>query len=111
MSETTIEQIGELLDDLDFPAAKQEIVDHARRRGARPDADRALSALPRADYRNRAEVLASVPKDPAPERDAAERAYQQRHHRKPGLAEHMREAERPPVEEELDRRGRHRGRP
>ncbi|HEX2313879.1 MAG TPA: DUF2795 domain-containing protein [Thermomonospora sp.] len=96
-------QIKELLNDLDFPAAKDRILDHARRRGARPDAARALSALPPADYDNVQEVLRSVPLDPAPDRSETERAGQRRHAR-PGLAEHERVGgEPPPVERELRR--------
>jgi hypothetical protein len=116
------DDIKKLLSDLDFPASKEEIVDHAHRHspgsadstgtsdgrgntggGGRDDAVRALSALPPGDYANLTEVLRSVPRQPAPERDESERAYQRRHHRKPGLAEHMREAELPPVKEELRR--------
>jgi hypothetical protein len=117
------DEIKNLLNDLDFPASKEEIVDHAHHRssevadgtgttsddrdntggGGRDDAVRALSALPPGDYANLPEVLRSVPTQPVPERDESERAYQRRHHRKPGLAEHMREAELPPVKEELRR--------
>ncbi|MFB4314209.1 DUF2795 domain-containing protein [Actinomadura sp. 21ATH] len=96
-------QIEELLGDLDFPASKQEIVEHAHRDGAGTDAERALAGLPLGDYDNLQQVLRSVDVDPDPGRSPAERDYQRTHHNKPGLAEHMRETERPPIEEELRR--------
>jgi hypothetical protein len=96
-------EIGELLGDLAFPASKQEIVQHVHDRRPGTDAERALAALPLGDYGNVREVLRSVPTDPVPGRSAAERNYQRTHHNKPGLAEHMRESEMPPVEEELHR--------
>jgi hypothetical protein len=102
------DRIKDLLSDLDFPASKEQIVNHARQRGADPETDKGLSALPLGDYSNLEEVLRSVPVDPAPSRTEAERVYQHRHHRKSRLAEHMRPAERPPVEDELHRDPRNR---
>lgn len=98
---TSTDPIKVALSSLDYPASKQQIVEHARRHGATPPAERALSALPLATYRNLGEVLSSVTVEPAPERSEAERVYQHRHHRKSGLAEHMRESRLPPVEEAL----------
>ncbi|MBA9004936.1 MULTISPECIES: DUF2795 domain-containing protein [Thermomonospora] len=94
--------IEELLNDLDFPAGKEEIVEHARRRGAAPDAAQALSALPPAEYDSMAEVLRSVPLDPAPDRSETERTAQRQRPRQ-GLAEHERPGRTPPIEEELRR--------
>jgi hypothetical protein len=96
-------KIKEALNDLDFPASKEEIVEHARSRGVRRDADQALSALPPAEYANLQEVLRSVPLDPAPDRSETERA-EQRRHGKSGLAEHERAGRVPPVQDELRRR-------
>lgn len=98
---TNTDEIEDLLGDLSFPASKERIVEHARRHGASEEAEKALRALPLGEYANVKEVLRSVPVDPAPDRSESERVYQQRHHRKSGLAEHMRTAARPPVEEEL----------
>ncbi|HEY9390468.1 MAG TPA: DUF2795 domain-containing protein [Mycobacteriales bacterium] len=98
---TSTDPIKDALSSLDYPASKQRIVEHARRHGALPEAERALSALPLATYRNLAEVLRSVTVEPAPERSESERVYAHRHHRRPGLAEHMRETRLPPVEEAL----------
>jgi hypothetical protein len=101
MRATSPDEIKEVLSDLDFPASKEEIVEHARRGAAGTEAERALRALPVGEYASVKEVQRSVPLDPDPDRSEAERAYQRRHHQKSGLAEHMREAELPPVEEEL----------
>ena len=98
---TSTDPIRVALSSIDYPASKQAIVEHARRHGATPEAERALSALPLATYGNLAEVLRSVTVEPAPERSESERVYQHRHHRKAGLAEHMRESRLPPVEEAL----------
>jgi hypothetical protein len=96
-------RIEELLGDLAFPATKERIVEHVHARSPRTDAERALAALPLGTYGSVAEVMRSVPVEPDTGRSAAERDYQRRHHNKPGLAEHMRDTERPPVEEELHR--------
>lgn len=62
-------EIKDLLSDLDFPASKQQIVEHTRGRGGPGTAaERALAALPLGDYANRGEVLRSVPSDPGPPR-------------------------------------------
>ncbi|MFD0855219.1 DUF2795 domain-containing protein [Actinomadura adrarensis] len=96
-------EIKHLLGDLAFPASKQEIVEHADRGGLKTDTERALAALPLGDYDSLNEVLRSVSTDPDPGRSAAERNYQRTHHKKQGLAEHMRESERTPIEDELHR--------
>ncbi|TDD72169.1 DUF2795 domain-containing protein [Actinomadura rubrisoli] len=96
-------QVEEVLSDLGFPASKQAIVEHAHRTRPGTRAERALAALPLGTYASAAEVLRSIPIEPDPERSPSERDYQRRHHDKPGLAEHMRDTERPPVEDELRR--------
>jgi hypothetical protein len=96
------DEIRSVLNDLDFPASKEQVVEHARHVSTLGNhARRALAALPPGEYGNVGEVLRSVPADPAPGRTASERAAQQRQHRKPLLAEHMRDRDLPPVEEEL----------
>ncbi|WP_019632078.1 DUF2795 domain-containing protein [Actinomadura atramentaria] len=94
-------QIKGVLDDMDFPAAKDDLVAHARERGADEPQLKALRALPLGDYDNLAEVLRSVPVDPAPDRSGTVRAEQERFHRHPDLAEHERMAEPGPIEREL----------
>jgi hypothetical protein len=96
------DEIRSVLNDLDFPASKEQVVEHARRRiTPGGGAERALAALPLGEYANVGEVLRSVPADPAPGRTDSERMAEHRQHRKPLLAEHMRDRELPPVEEEL----------
>jgi hypothetical protein len=61
MTMKTFMEIQELLDDLDFPAEKEQIVAHALERGAfASPAVRALRALPLSTYRNMSEVRSSV---------------------------------------------------
>ena len=104
-----LDEIRVALDDLGFPASKEQIVEHASGRdGRRSDAARALAAMPPGDYANLTEVLRSVPAQPSPELSETERVYQHRHHRHADLAENMRETQLPPVEEEL-RRGQQNG--
>lgn len=50
------------LNDLDFPADQDSIVDHATSSGADDSVVRALRSLPVADYANVSEVLRSVPR-------------------------------------------------
>jgi hypothetical protein len=96
------DEIRSVLNDLDFPASKEQVVEHARQRVAPGgSAERALAALPLGEYANMGEVLRSVPADPAPGRTEAERVISHRQHRKPHLGEHMRDHVLPPVEEEL----------
>jgi hypothetical protein len=71
MSHDTFSEVQTLLQDLDFPADKDAIVEHARQRGGAPDSDavRALRAMPLATYRNMSEIRSSVdlPPDETPE--------------------------------------------
>ena len=71
MSQNTFAEVQTLLQDLDFPADKDAIVEHARQRGGAPDSDavRALRAMPLATYRNMSEIRSSVdlPPDETPE--------------------------------------------
>ena len=62
MSDDTFSDVQDLLDDLDFPADKAAIVEHAERRGAAHDsaAVRALRGMPLATYRNMSEIRSSV---------------------------------------------------
>jgi hypothetical protein len=49
------------LNDLDFPASKQQIVEHVERRGGSDPVLRAVRALPLADYSNVDEVKRGMP--------------------------------------------------
>lgn len=96
-------EIEELLGDLAFPASKQEIVEHAHNRGTGDGGGARVVVPALGTYGNVAEVVRSVPLEPDPGRSPAEQDYQRRHHSRPGLAEHMRDSRRPPVQDELRR--------
>jgi hypothetical protein len=60
MAGVTLEDVFEPLNDLDYPAAKQDVVRHAESRGASEEVLRALRALPLGDYASRDELARSV---------------------------------------------------
>ena len=60
MTGVTLEDVFAPLNDLDYPAAKEDIVRHAESRGAPEDVLRALGALPLGDYASRSELARSV---------------------------------------------------
>jgi hypothetical protein len=60
MADVTLEQVFEPLNDLDYPASKEDVVRHAEQRGASEDVLRALRALPLGDYASRAELTRSL---------------------------------------------------
>jgi hypothetical protein len=60
MAGVTLEDVFEPLEDLDYPAVKEDVVRHAESRGATYDVLRALRALPLGEYASRAELARSV---------------------------------------------------
>ena len=52
--------VFDALVDLDYPASKEAVVDHAERRGAPEAVVRVLRALPLGDYASREELGRSV---------------------------------------------------
>ncbi|NSC24938.1 DUF2795 domain-containing protein [Streptomyces albus subsp. chlorinus] len=100
---TTVEEILSALDDVDFPADKDTLVRAAS--GASDEVRAALRAIPPEEYANREEVARSVRVDPDSDLDRSpgQRAEQARRGGRPGQSQHLREAPKPPVEEELDR--------
>ncbi len=60
MADVTLEDVFEPLNDLDYPASKQDVVRHAESRGATEDVLRVLRALPLGDYASRAELTRSL---------------------------------------------------
>jgi hypothetical protein len=91
MADSEFAAVRRALEDLDFPATKDQIVRHAEGRGD-DRAVRLLRALPLATYRNIAEIRSSVPLDPATEdgQTAADKAVQARSEHSPRIAEHLR---------------------
>jgi hypothetical protein len=60
MADVSLDEVFEPLNDLDYPASKEDVVRHAESRGASDDVLRALRALPLGDYASRAELTRSV---------------------------------------------------
>ena len=87
----TPDQILRYLADVDYPAGKEVLVAAAEQAGAPEAVVRSLRAIPPVEYRNRAEVMRSVPVDPGAGRSASRAAEQARTRDPSGVAEHMRE--------------------
>jgi hypothetical protein len=92
MDATGWTDVRETLNDLDFPATKEQIVAHAERTGAPPASLRLLRGLPLESYRNIAEIRSSVPIDPAADdRQTTDlKARQSRSSHDERIAEHLR---------------------
>jgi hypothetical protein len=89
--ELTPDQVKRYLADVDYPADKEALVAAAERAGAPEAVVRGLRAIPPVEYSNDAEVVRSVPLDPAPGRSASRAAEQARTRAPAGVAEHMRD--------------------
>ncbi len=63
-TEAVWDRVQEALNDLDFPAAKDDIVAHAQERGGDGDVLKMLRAIPVDTYRNISELRSSVRLDP-----------------------------------------------
>ena len=87
----TPDDVLRYLGDVDYPAGKEVLVAAAERAGAPEAVVRSLRAIPPVEYRNRAEVMRSVPVDPGAGRSASRAAEQALTRAPGGLAEHMRE--------------------
>jgi Protein of unknown function (DUF2795) len=87
VASTTPSQLRQCLNDVDFPANKQDLLDAADRNGCDDDTIRALRGIPPETYNNAAQVSASV--TIADDRDIqnGDKAAARRSHTKPGLAE------------------------
>ncbi|MEE1938693.1 DUF2795 domain-containing protein [Streptomyces sp. TRM 70361] len=105
MAHTDVQEILGTLKDVDFPAGKDDLLRAARTGGASEEALKALRGIPPDRYANRDEVARSVRVDPDSDlgHSAAQRAQQARKGGKPGLSQHLRDADKPPVQDELDR--------
>lgn len=98
-----IDRVEELLIDVDYPADKDALVAEAERHGGDDDAIRTLRALPPVDYRNRAEVLRSIDINAAENagKTASDTARQRLDDAHPGVADHMRDVEASPIQQEV----------
>jgi len=86
---TDVEAVMSALDDIDFPASKQEIVQHAEQRGADEDVLKGVRALPLATYHNDDEIRRSLPVEP--EMSPSEKATKARNKSHSHVAEHLRQ--------------------
>jgi Protein of unknown function (DUF2795) len=98
MSDARWGDVAEALNDLDFPATKDDVVEHARRRGAPDPVQRLLRGLPWETYANMSEIRRAGPPDPAVDEglSASERAAKARGRHHPHgrrVAEHIRDVE------------------
>ncbi|MGW8379009.1 DUF2795 domain-containing protein [Streptomyces sp. ODS28] len=104
MAHTTVQEVLKAVTDASFPAGKEELMKAAQEAHAPPQVMDALREMPPEQYENKNEVARSVRVDPdsdAPHSDA-QRAKQAAQHGKTGMAEQLRDASKPPVQEELD---------
>jgi Protein of unknown function (DUF2795) len=85
--------VRKALEDVDFPASKEQLVEHTQQRGADPVAMRLLKGLPPEIYSYMSEVRRSVPLDPAADdgQTPARKAEQARSPHSRHIAEHLRE--------------------
>lgn len=105
MADTDVQEILHAVRDVDFPADKDELIAEARTAGASGEVVKALRGIPPEEYANRDEVARSVavPPDTDLGHSPAQRAEQHRKGGRPGQSELLRDADRPPVEDELER--------
>lgn len=103
---TTSSRLRNCLNDVDYPADKDALLEAAARNGCDDETARALRAIPPETYANLSEVLASVTlgDDDLTE---AEKAEAHRVHTKPGLAQSAKDVSpvNPIVEEVGENRG------
>lgn len=87
VASTTPSQLRQCLNDVDFPANKQDLLSAAERNGCDDETLRALRGVPPETYDNVAQVAASV--TIADDRDVSDRdkAAARRTHTRPGRAE------------------------
>lgn len=85
------------LNDVDFPAGKDNLVAHAAHRTDREEVVRLLRALPPGTYENIGEVRRSVRIDPAAAegQTASQKVDQIRSHHSRQIAEHLRDTDQP----------------
>ncbi|MBA8825740.1 hypothetical protein FHX42_003106 [Saccharopolyspora lacisalsi] len=95
--------LEESLLEVDFPAGKEDLVEHARNNGADESTIHALRAMPPAEYANLTEVERSVWLDKGAEegQSDSEKAQQDRQDTGSGLAEHQTRTPNNPIVEEL----------
>jgi hypothetical protein len=74
MPHVTANEVRDALNDVDFPAGKDELVDAAQRGGASEDVCKALRSVPPVDYDSADEVVRSVTRPIGSEPTAGQRS-------------------------------------
>ncbi len=87
MPHTTVQEVLNALQDVDFPADKDDLIQAAQKAGASKEVVKALQAIPSRNYANRDEVTRSVRVDPYRIPTPAQLAEQLRRRGKPTLAQ------------------------
>lgn len=107
VASTTPSQLRQCLNDVDFPANKQDLLDAAGRNGCNDDTIRALRGIPPETYNNAAQVAASVTITDEHDVQDGDKAAARRSHTKPGLAENGKDisVQSPIVDELGENRG------
>lgn len=102
---TDVREILSTLGDVDYPAGKDELIEAAKRGGGSEEVLTALRGIPAEQYANGDEVARSVRTEPDSDlgHSPGQRGAQARKGGKPGLSQHLRDAPKPPIEEELER--------
>jgi hypothetical protein len=105
MAHTNVPEVLKAIKDVDFPADKEKLMSAARGAGASEEVVKALRGIPPERYDSRDDVARSVRTDPDSDlgHNASQKAEQARKGGKPGLSEHLRDAPKTPIQEELDR--------
>ncbi|HEV7876108.1 MAG TPA: DUF2795 domain-containing protein [Nocardioides sp.] len=85
------EEVVAYLDDVDFPAHRDDLVRAAEQAGAPQDVIKALRGMPPEEYGSKAEVMRSAHTPAEPEQDPSVKAAQARDKRHQRIAEPLRD--------------------
>jgi hypothetical protein len=102
MGDVSADDVRSVLQDVDYPASKEALLDAAFRAGAGSDVLKALRALPVEDYGNVDEVVRSVDTAEATGQSPADKAVRARERAHPELAEHMRDRQAPRLDPDAE---------
>ncbi|MBL1106472.1 DUF2795 domain-containing protein [Streptomyces sp. 5-8] len=102
---TSVPEVLDALKEVTYPADRDRLVTAAEQAGASDDVVMALRGLPAEEYAGRAEVARSVRVAPEPEHGhgAAQRRQRAGRGGRPGVAQHLWEEPKTPIQEEFDR--------
>jgi molybdopterin biosynthesis enzyme len=102
MSTSEWDGVAVALEDIDFPADKEDLVKHVEAKPADEHTVKLIRALPVATYANISEIRSSVRLDPAADdgEDASERAARRHSSHSEHIAPHLRDRDQPPLDED-----------